>query len=117
MSMKARTETDLHPDQVAIIRSHLREVLASPAFEGGTRARQFLELVVEHALAGRYDELRERMIGAEMFGRPINYDTANDAVVRVKATEVRKKLTQYYQSRKDDSSPVRITLPSGSYVP
>ena len=116
MSMKAVTEVDLDPERIALVRSHLKEVLRSPAFEGGTRARQFLELVVEHALAGRYDDLRERMIGAEMFGRPIDYDTANDAVVRVKATEVRRKLAQYYQERKE-TSPVRIALPSGSYVP
>jgi TolB-like protein/Tfp pilus assembly protein PilF len=116
MSMNADTDANLDPDRIAIIRSHLQEILASPVFEGGTRARQFLELVVEHALAGRYDELRERMIGAAMFGRPVNYDTANDAVVRVKASEVRKKLTQYYQTRKE-VSPVRITLPPGSYAP
>jgi TolB-like protein/tetratricopeptide (TPR) repeat protein len=56
------------------------------------------------------------MIGAEMFGRRIDYDTANDAVVRVKATEVRRKLAQYYQ---ESTKPplVRIELPSGSYVP
>ena len=116
MSLNADTEVDLDPERIALIRSHLREVLESRAFEGGTRARQFLELVIEHALAGRYDDLRERMIGAEMFGRPVNYDTANDAVVRVKATEVRRKLAQYYQERKEPSR-VRITLPAGSYVP
>jgi len=116
MGMNACTVAGLDPERIAIVRSHLKEVLASPAFEGATRARQFLELVVEHALAARYDDLRERMIGAEMFGRPVNYDTANDAVVRVKATEVRRKLAQYYQERKE-FSPVRITLPSGSYEP
>jgi TolB-like protein len=56
------------------------------------------------------------MIGAEMFGRPIDYDTANDAVVRVKATEVRKKLAQYYFEA-GKTPKVRIDLPSGSYVP
>jgi TolB-like protein/Tfp pilus assembly protein PilF len=51
-----------------------------------------------------------------MFGRPIDYDTANDSVVRVKATEVRKKLAQYYlETRKKPA--LRIELPSGSYVP
>ena len=56
------------------------------------------------------------MIGAEMFGRPIGYDTANDAVVRVKATEVRKKLAQFYRETAVPP-PLRIDLPSGSYVP
>lgn len=104
------------PERVGLVRDHLKGMLASNAFAGSKRAGDFLQLIVEHALAGRLDHLRERMIGAEMFGRPIDYDTANDAVVRVKATEVRKKLAQYYQELASPPS-IRIELPSGSYVP
>lgn len=107
---------ELSPAQSELIRSHLRDVLASQAFEGSKRAQSFLALVVERALAGRHEDLRERVIGAEMFGRPIDYDTANDAVVRVKASEVRKKLAHYYRELRQPA-PVRIELPSGSYVP
>jgi hypothetical protein len=103
-------------DQEVAIRSHLLEVLSSDAFTGGHRAQQFVQLVVEHALAGRFDCLRERMLGAEMFGRPIDYDTGNDAVVRVKASEVRKRLAQYYQSLTTLPT-VQIDLPAGSYEP
>ena len=96
------TDPDSKPDglsaeEAGLVRDHLKEVMASRAFAGSKRAQDFLQLIVEHALAGRYDSLRERTIGAEMFGRPIDYDTSNDAVVRVKATEVRRKLAQYYQ--------------------
>ena len=107
---------EFSPERLGLVRDHLKEVFASKAFAGSKRAQDFLELIVEHALAGRLDSLRERMIGAEMFGRKIDYDTANDAVVRVKATEVRRKLAQYYQ---ESTKPplVRIELPSGSYVP
>jgi TolB-like protein len=107
---------ELSPERVCLIRKHLDEVLTSKVFEGSKRAQEFLQLVVEHALAGRFDHLRERMIGAEMFGRPIDYDTANDAVVRVKATEIRKKLAQFYQEL-NETPAVRIELPPGSYVP
>lgn len=71
---------------------------------------------MEHALAGEFDQLRERMIGVEMFGRQVDYDTSNDAVVRVRATEVRKRLAQYY-AELDGSPAVCIELPAGSYVP
>src|ERR1700727_1656153 len=108
--------TELPPEQLATVRSHLQEVLSSSAFMGGHRAQCFLQLVVEHALAGRSDCLRERMLGAEMFGRPIDYDTGNDAVVRVKASDVRKRLAQYYQSL-TTPPPVQIDLPTGSYAP
>ena len=103
-------------DRVAQVRDELRNIFASDAFKGGKRAQDFLELVVEHALAGRSDNLRERMLGAEMFGRPVDYDTANDAVVRVKANEVRRRLAEYYRSLVAPP-PVRIDIPTGSYVP
>jgi TolB-like protein/Tfp pilus assembly protein PilF len=103
-------------ERIASVNSHLHDVLVSDAFKGSKRSQDFLQLVVEHVLAGRLDSLRERTLGAEMFGRRIDYDTANDAVVRVKASEVRKKLTQYYQNL-SVSPAVRIALPSGSYVP
>ena len=107
---------ELGPERVGLVRDHLKEITASQAFAGSKRAQDFLRLIVEHALAGRFDDLRERMIGAEMFGRPIDYDTANDAVVRVKATEVRKKLAQYYRELTKPPI-VRIDIPSGTYVP
>src|SRR5246127_5819785 len=107
---------ELTPEQAAAVHEHLKEVLASQEFAGSKRPRGFLQLIIEHTLAARLDNLRERMIGAEMFGRPIDYDTANDAVVRVKATEVRKKLAQYYQESEKKTG-VRIDLPVGLYVP
>jgi len=99
-----------------LIRQHLKEVFASHVFAGSKRTQDFLELIVNHALEGEFDQLRERMIGAEMFGRPISYDTGSDSVVRVKATDVRKKLAQFYAETKEQP-PIRIELPSGSYVP
>src|SRR5579863_10169074 len=104
-------------EQNAQVREHLEEILASPAFAGGKRAQEFLQLVTAHMLAGRSESLKERMIGAEMFGRPVNYDTANDAVVRVKANEVRRRLAQYYAEEGTEHDGVSIDLPSGTYVP
>ena len=106
----------LSSEQIGLVRLHLKDVVASHAFAGSKRTQDFLHLIVEHALEGEVDSLRERMIGAEMFGRPVNYDTGNDSVVRVKATEVRKRLSQYYLET-DETPAVRIELPSGSYVP
>jgi TolB-like protein/TolA-binding protein len=104
------------PHGVPVVRGELQRIFASEAFKSGKRAQEFLELVVEHALAGQFESLRERMLGVEMFGRPVDYDTANDAVVRVKANEVRRRLSQYYRSL-EISPAVRIELPPGSYVP
>ena len=107
----------LSPGQAALVRNHLDQLLASRVFAGSKRTQDFLRLIVSHTLEGDLDSLRERMIGAEMFGRPIGYDTGNDSVVRVRASEVRKKLAQFYSEAGSARLPLRIELPSGSYVP
>jgi TolB-like protein/Tfp pilus assembly protein PilF len=112
----AREPDVLTPEQLGLVRDHLKEVVHSHAFAGSKRAQDFLQLIVGHALEGEVDSLRERMIGAEMFGRPVDYDTGSDSVVRVKATEVRKKLAQFYLEN-EGKCHVRIELPIGSYVP
>ncbi len=99
-----------------LLRDHVRLVLSSAPFAASKRAQEFLQFVVEYALADHPETLKERIIGAEMFGRPIDYDTANDAVVRVLATDVRRRLTQFYQGSGPEH-PVRIELPTGSYMP
>src|SRR6202021_3303923 len=85
----------LTPEQKGLVRRHLQEVISSHAFAGSKRTQDFLHLIVDHALEGDIDRLRERMIGAEMFGRPVGYDTGKDSVVRVKATEFRKKRGEF----------------------
>jgi TolB-like protein/Tfp pilus assembly protein PilF len=106
----------LNHEDAALVRRHLENVLASHAFTGSKRTKEFLQLIVRHTLDGEIDALRERMIGAELFGRPVSYDTGNDSVVRVRASEVRKKLAQYY-TELGEQPPVQIEIPAGSYVP
>jgi hypothetical protein len=95
---------------------HLNEIVNGPAFRGSQRSQTFLKYIVEHAMRGDSDGLRERAIGIELFGRPAAYDTGEDAVVRVAASDVRKRLLQHYGSA-GAAAPYRIEIPSGSYVP
>jgi len=106
----------LSPGQIDLVRRHVKEMTASHAFANSKRTQDFLQLIVGHALEGDIDGLKERMIGAEMFGRPVGYDTGSDSVVRVRATQLRKSLAQYYLETNLKPA-VRIELPSGSYVP
>ena len=103
-------------EQADSVRSALELVISSDAFAGSKQCQDLLRLMVEHALSGELDALCERRIGVEMFGRPADYDTSNDAVVSVRVTEVRKRLAQYY--REAAITPVvRIELPPGSSIP
>src|ERR1051325_10891775 len=98
------------------VRAELERILASSAFRGSRRCCRFLEYSVQHVLQGHgQEELRERNIGIEVFQRAPDYDTAEDAIVRVTANEVRKRLAQYYQDSGAGSDPV-ITLPAGAYA-
>jgi hypothetical protein len=98
------------------IRDELDRLLASPFFNQSRRFPNFLRFVVEHALAGNADHIKERTLGVEIFGRDADYDTATDPIVRVTAAEIRKRVAQYYQDPAH-SQELRISLPSGSYVP
>ena len=98
------------------IRNQLARILQSPPFHATRRSQAFLQFIVEKALEGRLDLLKERCIGAEVFGRVPDYDTNNDAVVRISANDLRKRLAQYEISA-SPSDEVRILLPAGSYMP
>ncbi len=101
-----------HADAVRI-RGALGDILQSPPFRGSRQCQIFLTYVVERTVAGENDLLRERVIGAEVFGRSPDYEPSEDPVVRVRAAEVRKRLAQYYQNHPD--SLVQIDIPPGSY--
>ena len=104
---------EIGPDAPAL-REHVREVIASPAFKGSRRSQQFLQHIVEKTISGHAGEVKERSLGVDLFARLPSYDTGEDAIVRVTASDVRKRLHQFYT---ETPSEIRIDLPSGSYVP
>jgi hypothetical protein len=103
-------------EDVSELRRHLQVIVQEKAFKGSNRSAQFLTHVVEQALAGHFESLKERVIGIELFGRSPSYDTSEDAIVRVTASDVRKRLLQFY-GESGGSSKFRVSLPSGSYIP
>ncbi len=103
-------------EAIAALRRHVQEIVGGSAFRGSHRSAQFLEYVVERAIAGGFESLKERMIGVELFGRSASYDTSEDAIVRVTASDVRKRLLQHYGGN-GTASDFHVSLPQGSYVP
>jgi hypothetical protein len=106
---------EIAPHALAL-RAHLRFITESPAFKGSRRSQEFLQFIVERALDGHFDDLKERMLGIELFGRSPSYDTGDDAIVRVTACDVRKRLNQF-NSEFGHQAQFRIELPPGSYIP
>jgi hypothetical protein len=127
MSQDIQTSTDLageikeklhSPSDLAAdaVRLELVHIFESPQFHGSKRCQDFLEYVVEQTLAGLPHGLKERTIGVAVFGRSNTYDTNEDGIVRMKASEVRKRLALYHADRGKNAA-VCIELPVGSYVP
>lgn len=100
----------------ALVREELDRVLSSHDFQASKLCQSFLRYAVENTLSGHADNLKERTIGIEVFGKPATYDPSEDAGVRVKAGEVRKRLRSYYLSQPVDAK-VLIDLPPGTYIP
>jgi hypothetical protein len=105
----------LSEERKPTVLAELARILESPHFRGSRRCCRFLEYSVQQVLKGSAQEgLKERTIGVEALQRPLDYDTGEDAIVRVTANEVRKRLAQYYQGAGSAADPV-IALPPGSY--
>lgn len=110
------TRSDLALLDRDVILEELEQILASTHFCNSKRYPALLRYIVESTLAGKSDSLKERTLGIEIFGRPANYDTNSDTIVRYTAGEVRKRLLLYY-SEEGHQSEFRISLAPGSYVP
>jgi hypothetical protein len=104
------------PEGRTLLKRYLNEITEGPAFRGSPRSAQFLEFIIWQSATGKTRDLKERTIGVEVFGRKPAYDTGEDAIVRVTASDVRKRLVQHYNGA-GRASEFRIRLPPGGYVP
>jgi hypothetical protein len=112
----ATATATLTKEERTAIQEQLERLLSNSHFNQSRRFPSFLRFVIDQTLLGQTDLLKERTLGIEIFGREADYDTASDPIVRVTATEIRKRIAQYYQEPGHESE-LRVTLPAGSYVP
>jgi serine/threonine-protein kinase len=109
------TQHRIEPSEESI-REALRKLSSSARFASSERLCRFLRFMVEETLAGKTDQLKETIVGAEVFGRKPDYDPRLDAVVRIEAVKLRARLKEYYENE-GRNDPVRIDVPKGGYVP
>src|SRR5580698_995055 len=98
------------------VRKHLERVLASPGFARNERLSRFLRVIVERHLDGRDGDLKESVLGIEVFGRQPGFDTRQDSTVRTEAGRLRSRLAEYYAGD-GIGDRVIIELPKGGYIP
>lgn len=99
-----------------LVQEQLERILSSPGFAQNERLSSFLRFVVERELEGKAHELKESLLGIEVFRRTPGYDPKQDSIVRTEAAKLRDRLAKYYAAA-GAADPVRIDLPKGGYVP
>src|SRR5580658_6507736 len=98
------------------VRKELELILASAGFARNERLSRFLRVIVERHLEGRDGDLKESVIGIEVFGRQPGFDAKQDSTVRTEAGRLRARLAQYYAGD-GIGDRVIIELPKGGYIP
>jgi serine/threonine-protein kinase len=101
---------------VQAVRDHLERIVADDLFSGAARLCRFLRFTVESKISGREDQIKEFVIGREVFDRKDGYDPRLDPIVRVEARRLRAKLAEYYAGP-GRTEPLRLEYPRGSYIP
>jgi len=94
----------------------LERAAASTQLKRAARSREFLFYVAGKSLKDGFTEIHEQEIGHAVFGRDANYDTSQDNIVRVSATDLRKRIDGYFASE-GAQEPIIFEIPRGSYMP
>ena len=97
------------------VRQQLDRILNSKTFQHVQRLKRFMSFVVLETKAGRGDQLKEFVVGVQVFDKEASFDPRNDPIVRVQARRLRTRLAAYY-SDEGQNDEVLIELPKGGYA-
>lgn len=111
-SLQQETES---PDSTACW-ALVERVAASSQLKRAARLREILLYVSQRSLKDGCDQIREQEIGSSVFEREEDYDTSIDTIVRVSASELRKRITAYFDSE-GLHEPLIMEIPRGGYTP
>ncbi len=114
MSSKRREEMEaIRPEECWKV---MERAAASSQLKRAARAREFLFYVATKSLNEGCTEVHEQEIGHAVFGRDKDYETSLDNIVRVSATDLRKRIDSYFATEGAEE-PLIFEIPRGSYSP
>ena len=118
MALKANAPMEEGLDQPTVDERHslIERVASSPQLRRSARLRDFLLYVGGQSLKDGCPEIHEQEIGAKVFGRPSSYDRSQDNIVRVNATELRKRIELYFATEGAHETLI-VEIPRGGYKP
>jgi hypothetical protein len=94
----------------------MERVSASRYISKSARLRDLLQYLCDRVLDQGAEQIHEQEVGHHVFGRPPDYDTAADNIVRVHASTLRKRLEQYF-AEEGAAEPLILEIPKGNYAP
>ena len=97
------------------VTAQLSRILATEAFRRSPSLGRFLTYLVDRALAGELQGIKEYRLGLEVFDRGEDFDPRDDTIVRVQARNLRARLDEYYESP-TSSDTIRFAVPKGAYT-
>ncbi|HZR28051.1 MAG TPA: hypothetical protein VFA71_04670 [Terriglobales bacterium] len=94
----------------------VERVAASSYLNKSARLREMFLYLCERVLEQSADDIHEHEVGHKVFGRPVDYDSTADNIVRVHASMLRKRIDQYF-ANEGSREPIIIDIPKGNYAP
>ena len=93
----------------------IERLTRSSVLHGSESLCKMLQYLGKQALDHPGTPVKEYQLATEVFGRPADFDPSSDSTIRVQASRLRVKLTEYYNSEGTED-PVVVELPRGSYA-
>lgn len=108
----------LSPAKIAdtAVQHQLNRIVASKTFSQVERLKRFITFIVGETLAGHATELKEYVVGVQVFAKDPSFDPRTDPIVRVQARRLRARLAKYYRDE-GQADEITIELPKGGYSP
>jgi len=100
----------------ADINIELQRVLSFNVFKSSQILSRFLEYIILETASGRQHNLKEYSIAVDVLNRPSDFDSHDNAVVRIHAGRLRRALNEYYLTE-GANNPICIHIPKGGYIP
>ena len=97
-------------------RALIDRIASSEQFRRSARLRAFLLYVGGQSLKDGCREIHEQEIGIKVFGRSVTYDRSQDNIVRVTASDLRKRIELYFASEGAHER-LLLDIPRGGYKP
>ncbi len=94
----------------------ISRIIESPQLNKSPRLTELLQYLTERALQDPTEVIREQEIGAVVFGKPADYDTNQDNIVRVQISQLRKKIEKFFETE-GAAEPWILEIPRGHYLP